>query len=142
MPDFSVAQWGAVIVLFLALAGLAFVTYAHRHHRSDIGYAWGQRERYYQDRWRNFHGGIVEQRVTGGRVDWIGEMDGTRYAVEFDFAHKWAEAIGQSLYYSAETGHRAGIVLIKKQPGDDRHVEKLDAVIRAKCLDIQYWVIP
>ena len=34
------------------------------------------------------------------------------YAIEFDFAKKWAESVGQSLYYSKMTGKAPAVVLI------------------------------
>lgn len=37
------------------------------------------------------------------------------YAVEFDFASKWAESIGQSLYYAQKTKRKPAVVLIMQQ---------------------------
>jgi hypothetical protein len=34
------------------------------------------------------------------------------HAIEVDWHDKWKDAIGQSLAYSAETGLRAGIILV------------------------------
>lgn len=48
------------------------------------------------------------------------------YAIEFDFAKKWAEAIGQSLYYSKLTGKSPAIVLILTSPTDYRYVKRLE----------------
>ena len=48
------------------------------------------------------------------------------YAIEFDFAKKWAEAIGQSLYYSKLTGKSPSIVLILKSPTDYRYVKRIE----------------
>jgi hypothetical protein len=42
------------------------------------------------------------------RVDCLTE----EYAIEFDWCNKWAEAIGQSLYYASLTGKKPKIVLI------------------------------
>ena len=60
-----------------------------------------QSERYYQEKLA---------REIGGRVEVV-MKDGTRcdiltssYAIEVDFAKKWAEAIGQSLNYAMHTG--------------------------------------
>jgi hypothetical protein len=36
------------------------------------------------------------------------------HAIEIDFAQKWAEAIGQSLNYAAETGKPPAVILICK----------------------------
>lgn len=34
------------------------------------------------------------------------------HAIEVDWAYKWSEAIGQSLYYAALTGKQPGIILL------------------------------
>ena len=51
------------------------------------------------------------------------------HAIEFDFGSKWAEAIGQSLYYSLQTGKRAGIVLILEKSKDYRYWIRLNTTI-------------
>ena len=38
------------------------------------------------------------------------------HAVEFDFANKWAESIGQALHYQYMTGKKAMVVLILEDP--------------------------
>ena len=66
-------------------------------------------ERYYQSQWCAEHNGIMEYRLDDGtRVDCLTET----HAIEFDFAPKWAESIGQSLYYGAKTDKTPGIVII------------------------------
>ena len=55
------------------------------------------------------------------------------YAVEFDFAKKWAESIGQALYYSKMTGKKPAVTLILTSPADYRYVkrvERLDSGIK------------
>jgi hypothetical protein len=63
------------------------------------------------------------------------------YAIEFDWASKWAESLGQSLHYSRKTGKKAGIVLIYKKPEDVRYYDRLKSIIDANCLDVRIWVI-
>jgi hypothetical protein len=46
-------------------------------------------------------------------------------AVEVDFAQKWAEAVGQSLYYAYKTGKKPGIVLILERPEHSRYLDRL-----------------
>jgi len=82
-------------------------------------------EKYYQERWCNKYGGVQEYRLKDGtRVDCLT----SRHAVEFDFAAKWAESIGQSLYYALMTGKQPGVVLIMEQQGDDRFKVRLQRV--------------
>ncbi|MCM2435362.1 hypothetical protein [Agrobacterium rosae] len=66
-------------------------------------------ESFYQDR---FCAGMTKERVlpNGTRVDCLTDV----YAIEVDWTHKWAEAIGQSLLYAAATGKQPGIILICK----------------------------
>ena len=61
------------------------------------------------------------------------------HAVEFDFADKWAEAIGQALHYSTQTGKRAGIVLILESEIDHKYWIKLNTTIRYLDLPIDVW---
>ena len=51
------------------------------------------------------------------------------YAIEFDFATKWAEAIGQSLHYGAMTNHKSGVVLIMENKAKDiKYLKRLNKV--------------
>ena len=42
----------------------------------------------------------------------------TENIIDFNFSNKWAESIGQSMFYALQTGKRAGIVLIQDSPRD------------------------
>ncbi len=46
-----------------------------------------------------------------------------KYAIEFDFASKWAEAVGQSLHYAYRTGRLPAIYLILESKTDIRFVD-------------------
>lgn len=48
-----------------------------------------------------------------------------KYAIEFDFASKWAEALGQSLHYAYMTGRAPAIYLILESKKDTRFVDIL-----------------
>jgi len=66
-------------------------------------------EKTYQKYFCSVNNGYIEYILPDRtRVDCLTDT----YAIEVDFANKWAEAIGQSLYYSNETGKQAGILLI------------------------------
>ncbi len=59
------------------------------------------------------------------RVDLLSAV----YAIEVDYAPKWAEAIGQSLYYSILSKRKAGIVLlIKDMKRESRYVYRCQTV--------------
>ena len=90
----------------------------------------------YQEAWCNKMGGVMEYRLDDGtRVDCMtGE-----YAVEVDFAPKFYEAIGQSLFYALKTGKQAGILIILENGTDGRYMDRLYWV--AKAERIRVWMI-
>ncbi len=47
------------------------------------------------------------------------------YAIEFDWAKKWAESIGQSLYYSKKTGKKPAVAIIISNPSDYRYIQRI-----------------
>jgi hypothetical protein len=59
------------------------------------------------------------------RIDCLTET----HAIEYDYSYKWAEAIGQSLYYSAATGKKAGVVLIINPVHEGRYLKRFKAVV-------------
>lgn len=65
-------------------------------------------EAYYQTLWCEGKGKVEYVLEDRTRVDCLTET----HAVEVDFAHKWAEAIGQALYYSKMTGKAPAVLLI------------------------------
>ena len=71
------------------------------------------------------------------RIDCLTET----HAIEYDYGKKWAEAIGQSLYYAMHTGKRAGIVLIIA-PTETRFLTRAKAVIEHYGLPIDVWSVP
>ena len=101
--------------------------------------AWAKRihpEKWYQERWCREHKGVMEYVLPDStRCDCLTET----HAVEFDFADKWAEAIGQALHYSTQTGKRAGIVLILESEIDHKYWIKLNTTIRYLDLPIDVW---
>jgi len=63
------------------------------------------------------------------------------HAIEFEFAGKWTEAVGQSLHYSLQTGKRAGIVLILESDSDRKFWIRLNSSIAHFKLPIDARVI-
>ena len=47
------------------------------------------------------------------------------HAIEIDWCRKWAEGIGQALYYSKVTGKKAGLALICSVSEIDRFVDRV-----------------
>lgn len=75
----------------------------------------GNTERYYQELWCTPDIGRVEVPWPVG--DSIKRIDCLTpdFAIEFDFAYKWYEAVTQALYYSELTTLRPAIVLIMRR---------------------------
>ena len=63
------------------------------------------------------------------------------HAIEYDWGKKWAESLGQALFYSAMTGKKAGIVLIVNPKTKNRYLKRLNTAIIAHKLDIKVWTI-
>jgi hypothetical protein len=83
-------------------------------------------EKYYQNQWCAQHNGQAEVILPDRtRCDCLTDT----HAIEFDFGPKWAEAIGQSLYYGLQTGKRPGIVLILEQESDYKYWIRLNTTI-------------
>jgi len=78
----------------------------------------------------------MEHRLPDGtRVDCL-----TReYAVEVEYAPKWAESIGQALYYAQSTGRKPAVLVIVRNDTDGRFLKRLRAV--AKEREIKVWTI-
>ncbi len=82
-------------------------------------------ERYYQNIWCMKNKGITEYILPDKtRVDCLTKD----YAVEFDFAKKWAESVGQSLYYAEMTGKKPAIVLIEESNNDEKYFQRAESL--------------
>lgn len=94
----------------------------------------------YRDHICDSAGWQMEVRMQNGtKADCVSDT----HALEVEFGHKWAEAIGQSLNYAAETGKTPGIILICKR-GTERGCLKwsliLEQTIKAWRLPIHVWL--
>lgn len=109
-----------ILILLLLLPS---TSYAKRLHH----------ERHYQEIWCAGKG-VVEYRLSDNtRVDCLTDT----HAIEFDFADKWAESIGQALHYGSMTGKRAGIVLIAEDvEKDQKYIDRVRWLIWALNLPI------
>ena len=77
----------------------------HVHHDHN--------EESYQEAWCRMHGGVMEyENDDYTRVDCLTKT----HAVEFDFANKWHESIGQALHYGVMTNRIPKVVLILDKP--------------------------
>jgi len=82
----------------------------------------------------------------GGQTEYV-LKDKTRvdclideYAIEVDFAPKWAESVGQSLYYASQTSRKAAILLIMEdEVKDKKYLHRLQNINKKYAIDI--WII-
>lgn len=94
-------------------------------------------EKDYQDAWCKANGGSLEVVLFDkARVD----CTTSDYAIEFDFAKKWGEAIGQSLYYGTVLNKKSGIVLIMENgEKDEKYLDRVATI--AKKYNIKLWTV-
>ena len=117
----------AIISLLLLLSWVSPVQAEHK-----------RLEKEYQQDWCLEASGHAEVRLPDGtRADCITRT----HAIEFDFGQKWAESIGQALYYSMQTGKRAGIVLILERVEDRKYWIRLNSIVEFQKLPIDSWKI-
>lgn len=83
-------------------------------------------EKDYQTFWCSANNGITEVVLPDkARVDCVLED----YAVEADWAKKWAEAVGQSLYYAKVLNKKPGILLLMTNgEKDEKYLQRLRVV--------------
>lgn len=88
----------------------------------------------YQQAWCGQKGGQLEYELDDlTRVDCLTQDK----AVEFDFANKWAECIGQSLYYGIKTNRTPVCALImEKGKSDIKYLKRLEEVSRKVGIEI------
>lgn len=96
-----------------------------------------QKEKVYQEHFCQTYGGQTEYVLQDRtRVDCL--LD--EYAIEVDFAAKWAESIGQSLYYAQKTNRKAAVLLIiEDEYKESKYLKRLKEVSRTHPIHI--WTI-
>lgn len=97
-----------LVVLLLLTVLLVKPTYAYQHS-----------EQYYQE--LSCKGQIEFVLDDRTRVDCLT----SDYAAEVDFAKKWYEAVGQSLYYAYKTGKKPKIILIVESKEELKYVNRM-----------------
>ena len=84
-------------------------------------------EKHYQTLLCNELGGEMEYVLKDKtRVDCLTD----EYAIEVDFAKKWAEGVGQSLYYAHITGRKPAIGFIIDSKKEERYFKRLNLLAR------------
>lgn len=82
-------------------------------------------EKWYQNEFCNGQKEVILPDKT--RVDCL-TID---YAIEFDFAEKWAECVGQALFYAEKTNKTPACFLIIENPEKDlKHLKRLELLAK------------
>ena len=108
-----------IIILYLIFDGnLSFKT----EEKQEYGVK--RDEKYYQTKMCSEFGGKTEYVLFDkARVDCLT----SEYAIEVDFAKKWAEGIGQALYYAEVTKKKPAVALIVED-GDEKYLNRIKTV--------------
>ena len=112
-----------VAIVFFFIIGCASIPkkYNERHYQALLCNALDGKIEY-----------VLEDRT---RVDCLTQ----EYAIEVDFAKKWAEGIGQSLHYAHMTGRKPAIGLIMDEREDERYFKRLNTI--AEKYQIKIFII-
>ena len=112
------------LIVLLFLFTFNIVQAKHLYHESD-----------YQKAWCSKNGGILEYKNSDEtRVDCLTKT----HAVEFDFAKKWAESVGQAEHYALMTGEKRKVVLIIEYPKDFKYLDRVKNLAKKHNFDVEY----
>ena len=105
-----------LILIFVLIMNIPVLSYPFKKEVCNLGWEHvhhEHNEEAYQYAWCSAHNGIIEyENKDFTRIDCLTK----NHAVEFDFANKWHESIGQALHYSVMSGKKAKVVLILDNP--------------------------
>lgn len=131
---------------------ISIVKFCHRIKKSEMRIltiilllflsisTWGQlpkqKESYYRDLFAPVMNGQTEVVLRDkARVDIVTDT----FAIEVDFAPKWAEAIGQSLYYADRLNKKPAILFVVDGKQENRYIFRLLTVTRKYGITV--WIL-
>ena len=106
----------SIVIIFIILIGGIEETNAQSTKLSENEYA---------DFIQSLIGGQREVSVQSGRVDLLTK----EFAFELEWANKWKDAIGQSIWYGVQTNKKSGIILIMKKKEDYKYFIQLNTAL-------------
>src|SRR5574344_1219835 len=123
----------------MIMCQLSAIAGAFDYGTTSYGYKFVKHQHYeasYQNAWCSANGGVTEYENNDfTRVDCLTATN----AVEFDFANKWAESIGQALHYQLMTGKRAKVVLILEDAQKQMvYYKRVKALALKYNFDVEY----
>jgi hypothetical protein len=123
-----------ILIMFLIVLAIIFLFNNDENKQKDIKNI-KLNEKYYQTKFCLKLGGRIEYRLEDAtRVDCLTD----EYAIEVDWAKKWAEGIGQSLHYGLMTKRKPAVALIVGKK-DKRYLKRLERI--AKEVNIKIFLI-
>lgn len=106
------------ILIIISLTILSFINFK----TPNTSYNQDNTERYYQLKIQEQIGGVTEYVLDdGSRVDLLLPNK----AIEIDWDHKWAEGIGQSLYYGIKTSRPPVVLLLTDNQTNNKYSNKV-----------------
>lgn len=128
-----------VFIISLFLIPCAVFAYPFKYETCNLGWQHVHHEHNegsYQQAWCKAHNGIMEyENKDFTRVDCLTKT----HAVEFDFANKWHESIGQALHYGIMTGKKPMVVLILDEPETQMvYYKRVKRIGKKYRFDVEY----
>ena len=124
-------------IFIFCLSVLYANSFEYKYTRAVFKYVkHNHNESSYQHAWCSKHNGIEEfENDDFTRVDCLTKT----HAVEFDFANKWAESIGQAEHYAYKTGKRGMVVLILEDPQKEKvYYKRVKELGKIHNFDVEY----
>ena len=125
------------LILFLIFSINPVLSFEYGYTNDGFKYVKHEHnEASYQHAWCSAKNGVEEyQNKDYTRVDCLTDT----HAVEFDFANKWAESIGQALHYQYMTGKKAKVVLILENPKPEMiYFNRVKTLSEIYDFDVEY----
>ena len=116
--------WVLIGVSLIAVAVIALTIFCSTNNNEGVfGAVRYGTERYLQDVIQEEIGGEKEYRLDDGtRVDLLFPHQ----AAEIDWADKWAEGVGQSIYYALKTRKAPLVILLAKKDGWEKYRDRVE----------------
>lgn len=107
---------------------------------SIVGQILNYSEKQIVDYIQSLIGGEREVTVKSGRIDLVHN----KVAFEIEWANKWKESIGQSLWYAQQSNNEPGIILLLRDEKDYKYFIQLNSTLQYSKLDnkIKVYLFP
>lgn len=126
-----------IVLTFFIICSNTVQAFEYGYTKSGFKYVKHQHsESSYQHAWCEKHCGVEEyENDDFTRVDCLTKT----HAVEFDFANKWAESVGQAEHYAHKTGKKGKVVLILENPRKEKvYYKRVKELGKIHNFDVEY----